>query len=61
MSTNEPESKRRIDGAVVTGFLVCLAAVGIVFIGGANPWTAIAVSGLCFMGLGIAFLVLRKS
>jgi uncharacterized membrane protein len=56
----DPESKRANDNMSLLVICVCCAAVAIFVIGGATWPAAVAVCGLSVMGIGIAFLIIRK-
>ncbi|MBI3862718.1 MAG: hypothetical protein HY290_12580 [Planctomycetia bacterium] len=60
MAANDSGDKSGTEQIGLVTFCVCGAAVAIVFFGGANWPTAAAICGLAGMGLGMAFLILKK-
>ena len=62
MSSNDSgDLKKKLDYASLVAFCVCVAAAAIFFVAGANWPVAVAVCGLSAMGLGICYLILKKS
>jgi hypothetical protein len=56
----EPENKRANDSLSLLVICVCCAAVAIFVIGGATWPAAVAICGLSVMGVGIAFIIMKK-
>ncbi|HEY3965267.1 MAG TPA: hypothetical protein VGM05_12000 [Planctomycetaceae bacterium] len=60
MAENDSGNK----GKETAGFVavcVCIASVAIVVVAGSSWPNAVAICGLSVMGVGIAFLILKKS